>query len=90
VFQVTYKVPNGKLLKISFEKKDDIIQNIKITGDFFLYPEEKITVLEDALTGEKLDKLTIQQELEEVILTEKIELFGIDSESIVKAIFLAK
>ncbi|MCD6171849.1 MAG: hypothetical protein J7J36_05505 [Thermoplasmata archaeon] len=36
------KVKNGKLLKCKIELDDNKIKNIRITGDFFMYPEEKI------------------------------------------------
>ncbi|MBI5413936.1 biotin--protein ligase [Candidatus Peregrinibacteria bacterium] len=90
MYQAVYKVPNGKLLKIFFELKDDKISEIKITGDFFLYPEEKITLLEEAITGCALKESELKAKLDSAIKNEKLELFGIDTESIVKAIFLAK
>ena len=46
-----YKVPGGKLLKISLEPEDNRIKSIRIMGDFFLHPEESITELEDGLKG---------------------------------------
>ena len=46
-----YKVPNGKLLKIflEFNEKNNSIESIKITGDFFAYPEETIEIMENKL-----------------------------------------
>jgi len=81
-----YKVPNGKLLKIFFELKDNKIVEIKITGDFFIYPEEKISELENAIRNEILEEKSLIKKLQEVIEKEKIELFGVSAESIVKAI----
>ena len=48
-FQSTYKVPQGKLLKISieFDEKNNVIRDIRITGDFFAYPEEAIELMEN-------------------------------------------
>ena len=40
-----YKIPEGKLVKIGLETVDDKIKKIKITGDFFLYPEEMAKLL---------------------------------------------
>ena len=88
--QAIYKVPDGKLLKIFLEKEADTIQDIKITGDFFLHPEEKISALEDAIRGLKLDENTLRQKLKATVQNEGIELFGVDVESIVTAIFMAK
>ena len=44
-----YKIPEGKLVKIELETTDNKIKKIKITGDFFLYPEEIISKLEKSL-----------------------------------------
>ena len=43
-----YKVPNGKLLKVSldYDEVDNSIEQIRITGDFFAYPEESIELIE--------------------------------------------
>lgn len=84
-----YKVPNGKLLKIFLETENDKIADLKITGDFFLYPEEKITLLEDALKNEPLDAETLKLKLENLIQHENLELFGLDAESIVTTILMA-
>ena len=50
----------GKILQIAITIQENKILNAKITGDFFLYPEEKITALEQAITGFSLgDEPTI-------------------------------
>ena len=55
-----YKVPGGKLIKISLVEDNGRIQDLKITGDFFLHPEDFIESLERALIGKLLQttKLT--------------------------------
>lgn len=90
MLQAIYKVPNGKLLKVFLAIEEDTIIDIKITGDFFLHPEEKITILEDALNGASLDKENLQKIIEATIADEEIELFGVDPESIVKTILAAR
>ena len=46
-----------KLIKISLEYTDNkkIISSIRITGDFFLYPEETLDQIEASLIGKKMD-----------------------------------
>lgn len=94
--QLIYKVPNGKLLKIFITLEEDapsgvqIIQDIKITGDFFMHPEEKIVLLENVLKGEPWDGPNLTEKLNELISREKIELFGVDAESIVATILTAQ
>jgi lipoate---protein ligase len=48
--QLTRKVPGGKLFRIELAY-DRQIESFKITGDFFLHPEETILQLENALYG---------------------------------------
>ena len=33
------KIKGGKLIRIKCEIKEDILNNIKFSGDFFLHPE---------------------------------------------------
>ncbi|MBS7655085.1 hypothetical protein KEJ50_01060 [Candidatus Bathyarchaeota archaeon] len=51
-----YKVPGGKLIKVLTSIKNDVIEEIKITGDFFLHPEESIEILEQKLKGMKIEE----------------------------------
>ena len=37
-----FKVAGGKLVQVKLTPKNDKIQDIQITGDFFLHPEEMI------------------------------------------------
>ena len=54
---VRYKVPDGKLLEVKKEIRDRTIRYIKITGDFFMYPESGIRILEDGLIGIRVEQL---------------------------------
>ncbi len=86
--QSIYKVPNGKLLKVFLEKEGDKIGEIKITGDFFVYPEEKIEELEQSLIGAELNQEDLTQAIQSFIDKEELELFGVDTESLVKVILM--
>lgn len=46
-----YKTPGGKLVAVEFEVDDGHLQDVQITGDFFLYPEEALGDLRAALEG---------------------------------------
>jgi lipoate---protein ligase len=81
----------GKLIKIflEYEEKghqDNIrtINSIKITGDFFLYPEDSLHILEMQLKGTKLEKAELKKKIDEFL--GKSEAFGFDSESMSQAI----
>tara|TARA_B100000749_G_scaffold280744_1_gene278384 strand:- start:4125 stop:4400 length:276 start_codon:yes stop_codon:yes gene_type:complete len=53
------KIKGGKLIRINCEIKDDILKNIKFSGDFFLHPEEKLSELEDFLQGMRVNEINI-------------------------------
>jgi len=84
-----YKVPDGKLLKISLKFKGEKIISVKITGDFFLYPEEGIEAIEKSLSGKKLDRKLIAGEVSRAVQKNSIELFGISAEGIAEGVLLA-
>ncbi|MFQ5941488.1 MAG: lipoate protein ligase C-terminal domain-containing protein [Nitrososphaerales archaeon] len=80
----TYK--SKKLVKVSLEynEQNNIIHSIRITGDFFLYPEESLDKLEADLIGTRLEKYSIRQKIEYCL--NDSEVFGFDSESMTEAI----
>ncbi len=46
-----YKTPGGKLIAVDFEIEEDKLRDARLTGDFFLYPEEALGALTAALDG---------------------------------------
>lgn len=86
--QIIYKVPNGKMLRIFLDTENNKIVDIKITGDFFIYPEEKISLIENQLRGKSLNEKELIKDINEVITTHSLELFGLDAKSIITALFL--
>ena len=50
VRQRMYKAAGG-LIRASFEDREGMLATVSVSGDFFFYPEERLTDLEDALTG---------------------------------------
>ena len=64
-----YKVPNGKLLKINlnYDEKTNNIETIRITGDFFAYPEEAIEIIEVELKNIKIDRSILFEKIKSII-----------------------
>jgi hypothetical protein len=58
---VDYKAPGGKLIRISADVRDEIINSVQITGDFFVHPETSIESLERELKGVPLKRQVIQR-----------------------------
>ena len=82
--QSVLKVKGGKMIRINLSY-DESITYIKITGDFFLYPEEDIEKLELQLIGAtKKDVYSILDKF-----FRKSELIGAVTEDFYKAIISA-
>lgn len=47
----TIKVSGGKVLKVAVRSQGGIIEDVRVTGDFFIYPEEALELLEAKLKG---------------------------------------
>ncbi len=80
------KVENGKVIKTFLHYDGGKIKGIKITGDFFAYPEEEIDRLEAELVGTGLDRDAVMKKIDEFFRKNDVVLFGIDSESLVTCI----
>lgn len=46
-----YKVPKGKLVVADLEVADGHLRDVRITGDFFVYPEEALAPMVASLEG---------------------------------------
>ncbi|RLV56007.1 lipoate--protein ligase family protein [Aeromicrobium phragmitis] len=50
-----FKVPNGKLVVADVEVQDGLLTDLRLSGDFFLEPEEALGEMSDALEGLRAD-----------------------------------
>jgi lipoate-protein ligase A len=87
-----YKIPQGKLLKISldYDEPSNSIIAIRITGDFFAYPEESIEILEKKLRNIVLDETVLLQKITSIISKHHIEFIGLNAEGLTKGILMCK
>ena len=87
-----YKVPNGKLLKISldYDEKNNSINKINIMGDFFAYPEESIESMENELKNTILEKESLIKKINSIIKGYDIEFIGLHAEGLVEGILMCK
>jgi Bacterial lipoate protein ligase C-terminus len=46
-----YKTVGGKLVTVNFDVQDGHLRNVQVSGDFFLYPEEALGDIRQALEG---------------------------------------
>jgi lipoate-protein ligase A len=84
------KVKDGKLVGVKL-KYDGKITGIKIIGDFFIYPEEALYKIENAIVGMSAisKKSEIAERISKVVTEEKAELIGVTPEAIADVICTA-
>lgn len=80
-YSCSRKVPDGKLVNIEFDYNDGKLEDVEITGDFFIQPPEALTSLENILEGSKPGKDLLNQ-----LETVDAELIGFSRKDIIECI----
>lgn len=80
------KVAGGKLVKASVESAGGRISSLKITGDFFLHPEEAISEIESSLKNKKLDEMELASAVALTIIILDAHLLGATPRDFAKVI----
>jgi lipoate-protein ligase A len=86
-----YKAVGGKLLRVRMTVTEDsppVIQALRITGDFFMHPEEAIEDLEQLLTGVSLDEAALRARVR-AFFDEDVQVVGADVDDFVTALLKA-
>ena len=78
------KIVGGKLISVRCEVKNNKILDIKITGDFFLHPEDSIEDLEKHLNGSNVEH--VSGLVNSFFKDDKITVIGADKDDFVKVI----
>ncbi len=81
-----YKAPGGKLLRIRLKEERGIIQSVKITGDFFLVPEDSLSKLEKMLQDVPLKEAELKLLVDRFFRGTGAQGLGIAPDDFVKAI----
>ncbi|HIJ99280.1 TPA: biotin--protein ligase [archaeon] len=84
ILKKQFKVAGGKLLKASFSVDDGKLKDVKITGDFFLYPEEAIDGLISVLNGVEFAEESIAETISEYLKVNKAEFVGASPQDFAK------
>ncbi len=50
-----YKTPGGKLVGVRFALAADLLRDVEVFGDFFLYPEDVLPLITASLEGAPAD-----------------------------------
>ena len=83
-----FKAEKG-VIEVELSHDEVKITEVKITGDFFIYPEEASEFIEAALRNTQTDTNAITEKLKEVYMKEEITTPGIKIADWVTVIFLA-
>ncbi len=51
------KISGGKLLKVRVRSEGGVLEEVRITGDFFVSPEEAVDAIEGALRGVHVSRI---------------------------------
>lgn len=87
--KAAYKVMGGKMIRVSLGESNGKIREIKITGDFFLHPEELINELEDMLVGKPLNVQDLTSSIKMLMENRDATLLGASTKDFVKCILIA-
>jgi lipoate-protein ligase A len=82
-----FKVPGGKLVVADFRVADGALVDVRISGDFFLYPDEALQWINSALTGAPADEdaASLARRVR-MILGPEVQLVGFDPDAIAEAV----
>lgn len=81
-----YKAPGGKLLRIRLREEHGIIRSVKITGDFFLVPEDSLPKLEKMLEDVPMQEAELKLLVDRFFRGTGAQGLGITPNDFVKAI----
>ncbi len=84
-YSASQKVEGGKFVAVEVSVENGLMAKVKITGDFFLHPEESISDLENSLVGVKVpfDWIDTEKKLLTVITDKQLNLVGVKSGNII-------
>ncbi len=86
--EITHKIPQGKLVRLSMDYDTTILQKIRICGDFFIHPEETILDMEGVLTSLPVEagEERIRHLLDRAVEHRHAQLIGIDTLTLARLI----
>lgn len=77
---VIIKAEKG-VIELEMEIIDNKLRNVRITGDFFIHPEQALEELENVLTGVKAEITVIQDKITQLYKNQNITTPGITMEN---------
>jgi lipoate---protein ligase len=87
IHRLDYKIPGGKLLRVSVDVDEGIATRVRIAGDFFAHPEALFDEAEAALSG--LPASTLAEAALESFSRPGLSLYGVAPVDIAESLRLA-
>ncbi|MFX0134804.1 MAG: lipoate protein ligase C-terminal domain-containing protein, partial [Candidatus Hodarchaeota archaeon] len=87
--EAVYK-SSGGLIRVTLEIENDIIKDVLISGDFWLFPTTKLFELEKKLVGTKISKEELNGVLNSFFEQNRVQSPGTTVEDFVKTILMVK
>ena len=84
----SYKASKG-LIRVKVHVENDKIKNIRISGDFFMYPEDELWKLEDTLVGTSIEKEEILLKIRQFYKRTSLLTPGVNPEDFTEAVMRA-
>ena len=82
-----YKVPGGKLVVVDLVVTDGRLENVVVSGDFFLEPDSALDLVNAALRGMPADAGTVAWATAiRDALGDEVSLYGISAEGVAIAV----
>ncbi len=85
-----YKAPGGKLIRVRFTEENEMVRSVRISGDFFLIPEDSLSQLENMLRGVALREETLRHQVDRFFEIYQVKTLGVTLDDLVKAFLSAK
>jgi lipoate---protein ligase len=80
-----YKTPGGKMVVADFEVRSGRLAEVRISGDFFLYPEESLAAIVAALDGVPVHSDDLAARIAATLLP-GTEMLGFTPEAVAEAV----
>lgn len=90
LLSVDYKAPGGKLLRVRLKETHGRIESARISGDFFLIPEDSLQKLEMMLEDVPLREQELRLLVDRFFRGTSAQGLGVAPDDFVKAILAAK
>lgn len=85
VIEAAYKAPGG-LIRVTAIERDKVLSDVHLSGDFFLFPAQKVPELEAALDGVAFNAEAIEARIDTFFAEQAIEAPGLSAADIATAL----